>query len=120
MYCIAAIWSNLELFLGIIAANLALSRSVWIFFRGDRTTSSPGASSYLSTLPSRSGFTGKLRGDRYTTTSTIVESRPRPSIAHSGTSDIPLEPGIKKKTEFWLSETDEDFENQRRIYINRS
>lgn len=32
-YCIAAIWSNLELYLGIIAANLALARSMFLYFR---------------------------------------------------------------------------------------
>jgi hypothetical protein len=34
-YCIVAIWSNLELWLAIIGANLALGRSIFLFLRGD-------------------------------------------------------------------------------------
>ncbi|KAF2633975.1 hypothetical protein BU25DRAFT_444573 [Macroventuria anomochaeta] len=34
-YCIAAIWANTELHLGIIATNLALGRMVWSFFTKD-------------------------------------------------------------------------------------
>ncbi|KAF4816111.1 hypothetical protein CGCSCA5_v006824 [Colletotrichum siamense] len=33
-FCIVAIWSNLELFLGIVAANLALSRAVYLDLHG--------------------------------------------------------------------------------------
>ncbi|KAF6785053.1 integral membrane protein [Colletotrichum sojae] len=52
-FCIVAIWSNLELFLGIIAANLALSRAIYAFFRDKTVTatkgiSDPSASVYLS------------------------------------------------------------------------
>ncbi|KAH8122422.1 hypothetical protein LI328DRAFT_170657 [Trichoderma asperelloides] len=39
-YAISAIWSNLELFLGIIAANIAISRSIYAFFRNDKTAAS--------------------------------------------------------------------------------
>jgi len=33
-YCIAALWANTELHLGIIATNLALSRMIWAFLKG--------------------------------------------------------------------------------------
>jgi hypothetical protein len=39
VYAVAAIWTNLELFLGIIAANLALSRSMYTFFRYGKKSS---------------------------------------------------------------------------------
>ncbi|KAF6524907.1 hypothetical protein HZS61_010702 [Fusarium oxysporum f. sp. conglutinans] len=39
VYAITAIWSNLELYLGIVGANLALSRSIFAyFFREGGTT----------------------------------------------------------------------------------
>ncbi|KAL7758482.1 hypothetical protein ACKLNR_010909 [Fusarium oxysporum f. sp. zingiberi] len=50
VYAITAIWSNLELYLGIVGANLALSRSIFAyFFREGGTTkgSSYGVAKYL-------------------------------------------------------------------------
>ncbi|KAF9869973.1 integral membrane protein [Colletotrichum karsti] len=108
-YCIAGIWSNLELFLGIIAANLALSRSIWVHFFGSSDSHAiPGGSTGLSN-PSESGYlNSKLRGDRFEVPSTMIRSRRRNSETRSSNSDIPLEPGIQKKTEFWWTEDDEN------------
>ncbi|CVK85279.1 uncharacterized protein FPRN_06844 [Fusarium proliferatum] len=65
VYAITAIWSNLELYLGIVGANLALSRSIFAyFFREGGTTKgssyggmprSTSASRNLR-VPSSSGF----------------------------------------------------------------
>ncbi|KAI8275647.1 hypothetical protein K4K59_010140, partial [Colletotrichum sp. SAR11_240] len=54
-YCIAGIWSNLELFLGIIAANLALSRSIWVHFFGSNDSHAiPGSNGRSN--PTESGY----------------------------------------------------------------
>ncbi|KAI8246385.1 hypothetical protein K4K57_011393 [Colletotrichum sp. SAR 10_99] len=86
-YCIAGIWSNLELFLGIIAANLALSRSIWVHFFGSNDGHAiPGSTGRSN--PTESGYVNsKLRGDQFEVPSTM--------------------PGIQKKTEFWWTEDDE-------------
>ncbi|KAK2762387.1 integral membrane protein [Colletotrichum kahawae] len=90
-FCIVAIWSNLELFLGIVAANLALSRAVYLYFRGQHKASTkdrshPSSSAYVN---------GGGRRDRGKFTSTIIGSNRRlqSSEARSSNSDIPLEPG---------------------------
>ncbi|RBR05230.1 hypothetical protein FVER53590_12373 [Fusarium verticillioides] len=47
VYAITAIWSNLELYLGIVGANLALSRSIFAyFFREGGTTKGSSCSVY--------------------------------------------------------------------------
>ncbi|KAK1848968.1 integral membrane protein [Colletotrichum chrysophilum] len=106
-YCIAGIWSNLELFLGIIAANLALSRSIWVHFFGSNDSHAiPGSTGRSN--PTESGYVNsKLRGDQFEVPSTMVRSRRRGSETRSSNSDIPLQPGIQKKTEFWWTEDDE-------------
>lgn len=102
-YCIAAIWSNLELFLGINAANLALSRSIWVFLRHGK---SDGGGSHATwsgrsgTGNSRSAGTGRRRGLFDTEiggSATVVAEDGRRSEG----SDIPLEPGVQGRKEFW-------------------
>lgn len=39
---------------------------------------------------------------------TYIRSERRPSVSKSDHSDIPLEPGIQKRTEIWISEEDGD------------
>ncbi|KAL0765336.1 hypothetical protein CaCOL14_012085 [Colletotrichum acutatum] len=108
-YCIAGIWSNLELFLGIIAANLALSRSIYVYFlgNGDAQQTLPGSTGRCD--PLQSGYlNSNLRGDRFEVPSTMIGSpRRRGSETRSSDSDIPLKLGIQKKTEFWWTEDDE-------------
>ncbi|RDL41219.1 Integral membrane protein [Venustampulla echinocandica] len=109
-YCIAGIWSNLELFLGIIAANVALSHSIYVYFFGDKSKC-PDNSQYSSPYHfphSRSGANhGKLRGDNFEVVPTVIEAgNRRPSESRSSNSDIPMVAGIRKKTEFWMSEED--------------
>lgn len=92
-FCIVAIWSNLELFLGIVAANLALSRAVYLYVRGRHETSKdhshPSSSAYVN-----SGG----RRERVDYRSTLINSsrRRQPSEAMSSNSDIPLEPGKQR------------------------
>ncbi|KZL71457.1 integral membrane protein [Colletotrichum tofieldiae] len=101
-FCITAIWSNLELFLGITAANLALSRAIIFYFfqRNDGTIPTERSGSY------NNGYTHSgLRSGRFEISATKISSgKRRGSEARSSNSDIPLEPGIQKKTEFWWSE----------------
>ncbi|RYO88295.1 hypothetical protein DL766_003455 [Monosporascus sp. MC13-8B] len=105
-----AIWSNLELFLGIIAANLALTRQiyVYVFSRQDlqsnkSTTYGAGSGRTGPSYPSiaKYGFASRLRGDRTENGTTFVATGMR---RDSGDSGIPLEPVIQKTTEFWISE----------------
>lgn len=109
-----AIWSNLELYLGIIAGNLALSRSVYFFFFGEKTPSShpTGYVNSYANSQSRSAYlNSRLRFDNAGpgATDTYIRSERRPSVK-SDHSDIPLEPGIQKRTEFWVSEEDANSE----------
>ncbi|RYP62993.1 hypothetical protein DL769_007098 [Monosporascus sp. CRB-8-3] len=109
-----AIWSNLELFLGIIAANLALTRQIYVYFfsRQDLQTNKStayyaGSGRVGSSYPSnaKSGFfASRLRGDHTENGTTIVASGRRRNSTQSGDSGIPLGPVIQKRTEFWISE----------------
>ncbi|KAJ0303801.1 hypothetical protein COL516b_006240 [Colletotrichum fioriniae] len=108
-YCIAGIWSNLELFLGIIAANLALSRSIYVHFFSNSNAQQTLPGSTVRCDPLQSVYlNSKLRGDRFEVPSTMIGSpRRRGSETRSLDSDIPLKLGIQKKTEFWWTEDDE-------------
>ncbi|KAI3539887.1 hypothetical protein CSPX01_08594 [Colletotrichum filicis] len=111
VYAVTAIWSNLELYLGIIAGNLALSRSLWFYFFGEKQLPSSHPSAYgNSSHRSRSAYNNgsRLHGDNGGTTDIFIRSGRRPSLSKSDHSDIPLEPGIQKRTEFWISEEDVD------------
>ncbi|KZL80808.1 integral membrane protein [Colletotrichum incanum] len=101
-FCITAIWSNLELFLGITAANLALSRAIIVYFFQRKDGTIPTGRFGLST----NGYIHSgLRSNRFEVSATMISSgKRRRSEARSSNSDIPLEPGIQKKTEFWWRE----------------
>ncbi|KAK3385844.1 hypothetical protein B0H63DRAFT_188169 [Podospora didyma] len=109
-YCISAIWSNLELFLGVIAANVALGRSIYrYFFGGDLAGSTKGGSSNFrtrSTYINQPSFRGDLfeSGSEFAAKASAGSGGRRPSNPESQSSDIPLEPGIHKKTEFVFTE----------------
>ncbi|KAK7446601.1 hypothetical protein Landi51_07548 [Colletotrichum acutatum] len=108
---LTAIWSNLELYLGIIAGNLALSRSLWFYFFGEKQLPSSHPSAYgNSSHRSRTAYNNgsRLHGDNGGNTDTFIRSERRPSLSKSDHSDIPLEPGIQKRTEFWILEEDVD------------
>ncbi|KZL88083.1 integral membrane protein [Colletotrichum incanum] len=104
-FCITAIWSNLELFLGISAANLALSRAMYLYFVAPSEDSVPGG----RYDPSSHGY---IRSDRFQTpAATIINSSPqqRPTVK-TLSGDVPLVPwlpdGIEIKREFrWEDNT---------------
>ncbi|KAK1498951.1 integral membrane protein [Colletotrichum cuscutae] len=108
-YCVAGIWSNLELFLGIIAANLALTRSIYVHFFSNGTAQQTLPVSTGRCDPLQSEYlNSKLRGDRFEVPSTMIGSPcRRGSETRSSDSEIPLRSGIQKKTEFWWTEDDE-------------
>lgn len=105
-YCIAAIWANTELHLGIIATNLALSRMIWSFFVGSSTSLSSntrtlryGNGSHLS-RNTRHGCTKSSDHGPYTKDGNEV----RISMDNSSqTSQIPLDPIIKRTTSVQIS-----------------
>ena len=103
-YCIAAIWANTELHLGIIATNLALSRMIWAFIRG-------GTKSLSSSNTPRYGTRSNLSAGR----NGYIKSEDRSPYKKEGqdtrgsldnlsqASHIPLDPIIKKTTSVYIS-----------------
>ncbi|KAJ3523821.1 hypothetical protein NM208_g12306 [Fusarium decemcellulare] len=101
VYAITAIWSNLELYLAIAGANLALSRSLWGYFFGDKKKQLNQSSYAKPGSNSNSAFTNsRFRHD------TMPRSPRVPSPSRSDNSDIPLGPRINKRTDIWLSTLD--------------
>jgi hypothetical protein len=103
-YCIAAIWANTELHLGIIATNLALSRMIWTYIWGgtkslsSNNTPRHGIKSTLST--SRNGYVKSKDRSPYNTEGLDT----RGSLDNlSQASQIPLDPIIKKTTSVHIS-----------------
>ncbi|KAH7151512.1 hypothetical protein DER46DRAFT_563163 [Fusarium sp. MPI-SDFR-AT-0072] len=108
VYAITAIWSNLELYLGIVGANLALSRSIFAyFFREGGTTKgssyggmprSTSASRNLR-VPNSSGFrSGQSRlqsRDQDSEISLVQTTKKQPSTWYTeeGVSDENLNTG---------------------------
>ncbi|RSM07244.1 hypothetical protein BHE90_000749 [Fusarium euwallaceae] len=94
VYAITAIWSNLELYLGIVGANLALSRSIYGYFfnKNKANVASSYAQSGSNLAYNNSGF----RHD------TFPRSPRAPSPSRSDNSDIPLEPRSKMQTNIWV------------------
>lgn len=98
-YCIAAIWANTELHLGIIATNLALSRMIWAFVRGGKQSLSSsntpryGNGSHIS--KSRSGY---MRSESHTPYQQEASGSRGSADNYSQASQIPLDPVIKRTT----------------------
>ncbi|KAE9370148.1 hypothetical protein N431DRAFT_546099 [Stipitochalara longipes BDJ] len=119
MYCIAAIWSNIELFLGIIAANLTLSRAVYLYFfapNHNRPANSQYTPNSDREILSPRFSCSRLRGDTVSRTNTVVEckrQREHSETQRSSNSEIELVPGIQKKTEFWVSEGEGEGEGEK-------
>lgn len=84
----------MELFLGIIAANLALSRFIYLYFfpSNDPATNA----SYTKDK----SFRSTDQYSKFDSHTIVVAGTPRePSINSGKDSDIPLEPRIHKTTE---------------------
>ena len=128
-YCVVAIWSNLELFLAIITANLALSRSVYLYFfkkSSDqyRSTAAPHEPSDGQRSATRKGSDQRRKRSIFDVTlgSTmgtqlpgleaedhfVSECRRGSSTKSAADSEYPLEPQIRKKTEFYVHEEAEE------------
>ncbi|KAH7110103.1 hypothetical protein B0J11DRAFT_208068 [Dendryphion nanum] len=103
-YCIAAIWANTELHLGIIATNLALGRMIWSYFiRGDKNASTSNTARYgtgSNLSKSRHGYVKS--SDRSPYPDDILETRASVDNV-SQASQIPLDPIIKKTTSVHIS-----------------
>jgi hypothetical protein len=124
-YAVAAIWSNLELWIAIVAANLAVSRSILHHLRNHRSVSFVAHTVTKFYSKNRTGSRKKNNQIRkhswpldtstynfgttltnHNTSANVISvdcrraSTPR-SVADS---DIPLEPRIQKKTEFVVTE----------------
>ncbi|KAF4445764.1 hypothetical protein F53441_10513 [Fusarium austroafricanum] len=101
VYAITAIWSNLELYLGIVAANLALSRSIFgYFFRGTEATrgSSYGKPRSISTsknlrLPNSNNFRSGQGPEGHGSEISLVQTtkkQPSTWLADSASSTLAL------------------------------
>ncbi|KAI5255296.1 hypothetical protein E4T42_01991 [Aureobasidium subglaciale] len=107
-YCIAAIWANTELFLGIIAANLALSRSIYKYF------SEHAKKLASNTSGSRASRTPNLRNSLIRPSRMGYVMSPEPSMAFEATytphsiqsfaSAAPLKPYKNAATFFEMDE----------------
>ncbi|KZL70974.1 integral membrane protein [Colletotrichum tofieldiae] len=96
-FCITAIWSNLELFLGITTANLALSRAIYLYFLPPNA----GAISTKRWDPSSHGYIhNELRSDCFEGPTTMVSSSRQ---QHSKTRILERDVS-QTKTEFWWRE----------------
>ncbi|OBT91413.1 hypothetical protein VE01_10608 [Pseudogymnoascus verrucosus] len=100
-YCMAAIYGNTELHLGIIAANLSLSRSIYGYFMGRNRDGTSGASgSVFPTIGSKGS-----RGFPLNSNSDQQPRRGRKnSEVGSESSQMELGDHVVKTTEFRLEE----------------
>jgi hypothetical protein len=104
-YTVAAIWTNLELYLGIIAANVAVSHQIFRYFFPHPTPkpSESQSTSHASTAASRraiynSIFDGDGDGDGLGNNVHIESQRDLGSL-----DTAPQAPGtIRQETEVWL------------------
>jgi hypothetical protein len=104
-YCIAAIWANTELHLGIIATNLALSRMIWALFFGERESfSSSNTPRYgTGTQFSRTKHGYMKSGDeRGPFTEEDLDTKVS-FDTQSQASHIPLHPIIRRTTDIHVS-----------------
>jgi len=105
-YCIAAIWANTELHLGVIAANLACGRAIFRFFTNGCTPVSSSKNRLSSHNHSHNGYykTSQLSGTTSSDPkiSTNVIGKAQDS---SESIEIPDYPNIKKVQEFTFYES---------------
>jgi hypothetical protein len=90
-----------------VAANLAVSRSIYMYFRHGKNGTTNSSQSKSTGYPPRSGYINQtsFTRDPFDAAATVVTtSGRRHSLSKSEASDIPLEPGIHKKTSFAIRE----------------
>lgn len=93
-YAIVSLWSSLELFMGVIAANVALSRSIYRFLRYGKTSGSQMRSEHATLGRKPKNGSGFSRYQFEVTTST----------SQSESSDIWLQAGTRNNMEYRLEE----------------
>ncbi|KFX97734.1 hypothetical protein V490_02647 [Pseudogymnoascus sp. VKM F-3557] len=99
-YCMAAIWGNTELHLGIIVANLSLSKSIYGYFIGSNRDGTSGATgSLFPTIGSKGS-----RGYPLNSGSQPERRGRRKSDVGSESSQMELGDHVVKTTEFRLEE----------------
>jgi hypothetical protein len=103
-YCIAAIWANSELHIGIIATNLAVGRMIWQFFKGGPKTMSSKSQPHYATgsrlSRARAGYMKSTDHSPYNEDDLYTR---RSVDNHSEASQTQLDPGITKTTSICMS-----------------
>jgi hypothetical protein len=97
-YCIAAIWANTELHLGIIATNLALSRMIWACFIGGDALVTSNTMKYGTGTNASRNRAGYMKSEDRMAYSKGEEDLRISLDNRSQASHIPLEPMIKRTT----------------------
>lgn len=120
-YCIAAIWANTELHLGIIATNLSLARSIYGYFTG-RVTTSLNSTSGGTGNPSfvmNSYLSRSRKGD-----GSGEDGRPFDRVSDSSEVELTLSGKVVKTTEFTMEERartmSKDGDNQEGYIVQKS
>jgi hypothetical protein len=102
-YCIAAIWANTELHLGIIATNLSLSRMIWACLVGRDALATSNAMKYGTGTNASRNRAGYVKSEDRTAYSKGEEALRISLDNRSQASDIPLEPVIKRTTSVYVT-----------------
>ncbi|GAB1317113.1 Rhodopsin domain-containing protein [Madurella fahalii] len=98
-YALASLWSSLELFIGIIAANCALLRSIYRVFRYGKSLGSQGHPDHALPAAYLSSTTA-FRGYQFEASATDIMFNHRGlSTSQSEGSGIQLQPRTQKTTE---------------------
>lgn len=105
-YCIAAIWANVELHLGVIAANLACGRAIYRFFTNGCTPGNTSKNRLSSHNHSNTGYfqTSQLSGTTNSDPQILTNVTGRAKDT-SEFIEIPDYPNIKMVQEFTFYES---------------
>jgi hypothetical protein len=110
-YCIAAIWANTELHLGIIATNLALSRMIWACLLGADTLATSNTMKYGTGTNASRNRAGYIKSEDRTAYSKGEGGLQISLDNRSQASNIPLEPVIKRTTSVHVTYKSNDKQN---------
>jgi hypothetical protein len=110
-YCIAAIWANTELHLGIIATNLALSRMIWACLLGADTLATSNTMKYGTGTNASRNRAGYIKSEDKTAYSKGEGGLQISLDNRSQASNIPLEPVIKRTTSVHVTYKSNDKQN---------
>jgi hypothetical protein len=102
-YCLAAIWANTELHLGIIATNLALSRMIWGCFVNEATSLVSNTQRYGTGTTHSKNRAGYLKSNDHSPYAKDDIDLRISLDGRSHASQIPLDPIIKRTTSVHIS-----------------